>query len=73
MAAPKKLKDFLIDRKIPREMRDGLPLLVWNDEIVWVAGVEISEQFKVDGSAGEIYEVWMEDARADDDHSRIQR
>ncbi|HEV7767162.1 MAG TPA: tRNA lysidine(34) synthetase TilS [Thermoanaerobaculia bacterium] len=74
----KKLKDFLIDRKIPAEIRDRLPLLIWNGEIVWVAGVEISERFKVTDSAGGIYEVWMEDSGApcDDDHddrSRIQR
>lgn len=41
-----KLKDFLIGRKVPREERDRLPLLVWNGEIVWIAGVEVSECFK---------------------------
>ena len=72
--APKKLKDFLIDRKIPLEVRDRLPLLIWNGEIVWVAGVEISERFKVTDSAGGIYEVWMEDSGATDDHhSGLQR
>jgi tRNA(Ile)-lysidine synthase len=72
---PKKLKDFLIDRKIPAEIRDRLPLLIWNGEIVWIAGVEISERFKVTDTAGGIYEVWMEDSGAadHDDHSRIQR
>ena len=57
---PKKLKDFLIDRKIAAELRDRIPLLLWNDEIVWVAGVEISERFKVSDSAGERYVVWLE-------------
>jgi len=72
--SPKKLKDFLIDRKIPVEVRDRLPLLIWNGEIVWVAGVEISEKFKVTDSAGGIYEVWMEDSGATDDHhSGLQR
>jgi tRNA(Ile)-lysidine synthase len=75
MSNPKKLKDFLIDRKIPLELRDRLPLLLWNDEIVWVAGVAISERFKVTDSAGGIYAVWMEDSGAADDehHSRLQR
>lgn len=50
----KKLKDFLIDRKVPAEQRDRLPLLLWNGEIVWVAGIEVSERFKVrDG--GDLY------------------
>ena len=51
----KKLKDFLIDRKVPVERRDRIPLLIWNGEIVWVAGVEISERFKVTGDGGDLY------------------
>jgi tRNA(Ile)-lysidine synthase len=58
--SPKKLKDFLIDRKIAAELRDRIPLLVWNDEIVWVAGVEVSERFKVTDAPGDCYEVWLE-------------
>ena len=60
MAKAKKLKDFLIDRKIAVDLRDRLPLLVWNDEIVWVAGVEVSERFKVTGAEADRYEVWLE-------------
>lgn len=56
----KKLKDFLIDRKIAAELRDRIPLLVWNGEIVWVAGVEVSERFKVTEAPGDRYEVWLE-------------
>ncbi len=47
MSRQKKLKDFLIDRKIPAEVRDSIPLLIWNGSIVWVGGVEISEEFKL--------------------------
>lgn len=61
MPRQKKLKDFLIDRKIPADLRDRIPLLVWNGAIVWVAGVEVSEEFKVTDGAGEIYEVALED------------
>jgi tRNA(Ile)-lysidine synthase len=67
---PKKLKDFLIDRKIAAELRDRLPLLVWNGEIVWIAGVEVSERFKVTDAAGVLFEVWLDDSR---DHSGLQR
>ena len=58
MPRPKKLKDFLIDRKIDADVRDRLPLLVWNGEIVWIAGVEVSERFKVRGAGGVLCEVW---------------
>jgi len=75
LAAPKKLKDFLIDRKIAADVRDRLPLLIWNDEIVWIAGVEISERFKVTDPAGVLYEVWLEGSGASDErhHPRLQR
>ncbi|HYI13563.1 MAG TPA: tRNA lysidine(34) synthetase TilS [Thermoanaerobaculia bacterium] len=76
MSGPKKLKDFLIDRKIAAEVRDRLPLLIWNGEIVWVAGVEVSERFKVTSPrGGELYEVWMEGPGAADerDQAGLQR
>ncbi|HEY6195790.1 MAG TPA: tRNA lysidine(34) synthetase TilS [Candidatus Eisenbacteria bacterium] len=56
MQREKKLKDLLIDRKIAAELRDRIPLLIWNGTIVWVAGVEISEQFKATDGAS-LYEV----------------
>ena len=44
----KKLQDFLVDRKVPRAARDGVPLVVDRDDrIVWVAGHEIDREFRV--------------------------
>jgi tRNA(Ile)-lysidine synthase len=44
----KKLQDFLVDRKVPRAARDGVPLVVdREDRIVWVAGHEIDRAFRV--------------------------
>ncbi|MBK5258652.1 MAG: tRNA lysidine(34) synthetase TilS [Thermoanaerobaculia bacterium] len=60
MAQDKKLKDFLIDRRIGAEVRDSIPILLWNGEIVWVAGVEVSERFKVTASDGLRFEVTLE-------------
>jgi tRNA(Ile)-lysidine synthase len=56
LGGEKKLKDLLIDRKVSAEERDRIPLLLWNGEIVWVAGVEISESFKIDDSDADRYE-----------------
>lgn len=53
----KKLNELLIDRKIPKESRDRIPLLLWNGEIVWIAGVEIGERFKVTEPWRETFEV----------------
>lgn len=44
----KKLKDFLIDRKIPRRERDGLILLADGREVLAVLGVEISDKIRVE-------------------------
>lgn len=66
MQQDKKLKDFLIDRKIGAAIRDAIPLLIWSNEIVWVGGVEVSERFKVTGDAVPLYEVKLEHAPRDD-------
>lgn len=47
MANAKKLKDFLIDAKVPREERDRLPLVTVGKEIVWVAGLRIAHPYRV--------------------------
>ena len=46
--AEKKLQDFLVDRKVAREQRDALPLVVdESDRIVWVVGQSVGEDFRV--------------------------
>jgi tRNA(Ile)-lysidine synthase len=57
----KKLKEVLIDRKIDVRVRDRIPLLIWKGAIVWVAGVEVSEKFKVTGGDADRYEVSIEE------------
>ncbi len=44
----KKLKSFLIDKKIPQRKRDILPVLADENEIFVIAGVEISDKVKVE-------------------------
>lgn len=43
----KKLKDFLIARKVPSYEKNQIPLFLSAAEIFWVYGVEISDRFKV--------------------------
>jgi tRNA(Ile)-lysidine synthase len=52
----RKLQDFLVDRKVPREKRDTVPLVVdGRDRIVWVVGQSVAEDFRVtDPSLGVI-------------------
>ena len=44
----KKLKSYLIDKKIPLRIRNILPVLADGNEIYAIAGVEISEKVKVE-------------------------
>lgn len=54
MRGTKKLKEFFIDEKIPREERDYIPLVAIGKEIVWVVGYRMSEKFKVDKNTSKV-------------------
>jgi len=43
----KKLKNYLIDRKIPQKEREYLLLLADGQEILWIVGDRISQKYKV--------------------------
>ena len=42
MSHTKKLQDFMVDAKIPREWRDRVPLLVTPSGVAWVAGHRVA-------------------------------
>jgi len=46
--AEKKLSDYMIDAKIPREKRDDICVLAAGSDILWVEGMAVSELCKVD-------------------------
>jgi len=47
MPAPVRLKDWMINVKVPRAIRDRLPLLVSGDQIAWVPGFRVGQPFIV--------------------------
>jgi tRNA(Ile)-lysidine synthase len=47
MEGTKTLQDLFVDEKVPRSERDHVPVITSGDEIVWVAGLRISDDFKV--------------------------
>ncbi len=48
-----KLKDFFIDKKVPRFLRDHVPLLLSDGRIMWVMGYAMDRRFKLKpGSTG---------------------
>ena len=50
MAAPKRISRFMTDSKVPRPLRDLMPLVLSGDDIIWVTGLRPDEHFKVTGN-----------------------
>lgn len=57
MSAPVKLKDFFMARKIPREERRQIPLLLSGKDIIWVIGHRIDSRYKVEPASTMVLEV----------------
>ena len=53
----KALKDYFIDEKIPRDLREEIPLLADDHHIVWVIGHRISAYYKVTKSTKRVIRV----------------
>lgn len=51
----KSLGDFLTDKKIPKRLRDRLPVIASKKKIMCVCGVEISAEAKVENNSKDIY------------------
>jgi tRNA(Ile)-lysidine synthase len=44
----KKLQDFFVDEKVPRDDRDSTLLVTSGDDIIWIVGYRMDERYKVD-------------------------
>jgi tRNA(Ile)-lysidine synthase len=49
----KSLQDLFTDRKVPRSLRHGLPVVISEGRIAWIAGVAVSEEFAARPGAAE--------------------
>ncbi|HSH34629.1 tRNA lysidine(34) synthetase TilS [Schnuerera sp.] len=47
MKGSKKIKDYFIDEKIPKEERDIIPLITDEENILWVVGYRSSDIYKI--------------------------
>lgn len=45
----RRLKEILIDRRVPRELRNSLPLLCVEGQVAWVPTVTLDHRFRVTG------------------------
>ncbi|NTW97338.1 MAG: tRNA lysidine(34) synthetase TilS, partial [Oscillochloris sp.] len=65
----RRIQDFFVDRKVPRQLRDAWPMLVGGGGILWVAGLRADAR-AADAGGGDV--IWVglirerEEERPDD-------
>ncbi len=57
MKGSKKLKDYFIDSKIDISIRNKIPLIVYNNEVVWIAGMAMSENYRITSDTKKILRI----------------
>jgi tRNA(Ile)-lysidine synthase len=57
MTKQKKVSDLLIDTKVPINLKEEVKVLLSNNEIVWVMGHRISDQFKITATTTDILQI----------------
>jgi len=65
----KKLKDYFIDLKIPREEREKILLIAKGNEIFWIIGYRISEDCRISENTENILEIEYLEEPADIRHT----
>ncbi|HAY22368.1 MAG TPA: tRNA lysidine(34) synthetase TilS [Desulfobacterales bacterium] len=66
MTGVKKLQDFFVDAKVPRQERPFIPLLLSREQIIWVVGYRLAETVKITAETHQIFKV---EARAIREHT----
>ena len=57
MRGEKKIKDLLIDEKVPLAERRRVPLLFFGDVLGWVGGMRINHQLRVTKSTKKVLKI----------------
>ncbi len=55
----KKLKDYMVTEKIPRDRRERIPVLAEDSHVLWLVGHRISEYYKVDENTKRVLQVQL--------------
>ncbi len=60
LSSPTKVSDLLINRKVPSELRENLPVVILDGQIVWIPSVPPSELFRLKGpTKGALRLTWL--------------
>lgn len=57
MKGSKKLKDIFINLKVPKEKREIIPIICFDQKISWLVGVKVSEEFKITSNTKQILKI----------------
>ena len=61
MKGQKKLKDFFIDERIPRDERNKVPVIADRENIIWIAGHRMSDLYKIDQNTEKVLLIEMKE------------
>ena len=64
MKGSKKIKDYFIDEKIPKDKRDKIPLVVDDKDILWVVGYRTSDIYKISKDTKNVLIIEVENKQA---------
>ena len=61
MSWHRKLKDFFIELKIPSEARARVPIMTYQNNIIWVCGLRIDDRYKVTPDTRKVLKVTFDE------------
>lgn len=57
MSGNKKVKDIFINNKVPIEDRDKVPIICFDNNIAWIVGYKVSEDYKITSKTKKIIKI----------------
>jgi tRNA(Ile)-lysidine synthase len=61
MKGRKKLSDFLIDKKVPKQIRKMIPLVYKDDDLIWLAGYQIHHDYRVTPGTSKLLRIELQE------------
>ena len=51
------IKDIFIDMKVPKNERDNIPIICFDEKVAWIIGIRTSEEYKITSKSKNILKV----------------
>ena len=66
LGGTKKVKDILIDSKVPLEKRNSVPVICDEEKILWLAGYCMSDEAKISDSTKDVVRISIKNIKIND-------